>query len=252
MSDVEQLDVGLDSMADADGEEGGTHVLEVPLDEDANETIEIDLEVTDVETVVEILKQEKAGLGFWHRLAIFHYKNGNTDALQSILEEANANVDEYAAKEGLGFEADMAEQERKIKEAKLKVFATLGSHYTQVGSKAFGAERKELLGKATAIFNKADQLQIYTSKDNLVGRGYLYLADGALSKAERNFKYVLASIAPNDIPALLGNACLQFNQGKFAEALDTYRKVLRLHPKCPASVRVGIGMCFARMKVPDK
>lgn len=92
----------------------------------------------------------------------------------------------------------------------------------------------------------------YASKDNLVGRGYLYLADGALGKAERNFKYVLASVAPNDIPALLGNACLQFNQGKFAEALDTYRKVLRLHPKCPASVRVGIGMCFARMKVPDK
>lgn len=45
------LDVGLEAMADADGE-GGSHVLEVPLDEDANETIEIDLEVTDVEVSV--------------------------------------------------------------------------------------------------------------------------------------------------------------------------------------------------------
>ena len=48
MSDEDVLDVGLEAMADADGE-GGSHVLEVPLDEDANETIEIDLEVTDVE-----------------------------------------------------------------------------------------------------------------------------------------------------------------------------------------------------------
>eukprot|EP00729_Bicosta_minor_P005564 gene5564-32385_t len=249
----EEIDDGLDaSMAanEDDEEVSGNNVLEVPLDEDANETIEIDLDVTDVETVVEILKQEKAGLGFWHKLAIHHYRSGNTDALQSILEEADANVDVYAVKEGLG--GDEAEMDGAAQEAKLKVFTTLGSHYTQVGSKAFGAERKALLAKATAIFNKADQLQIYTSKDNLVGRGYLYLADGALGKAERNFKYVLASIAPNDIPALLGNACLQFNQGKFTEALDTYRKVLRLHPKCPASVRVGIGMCFARMKVPEK
>lgn len=52
-------------------------------------------------------------------------------------------------------------KDKKIKEAKLKVFTTLGSHYTQVGSKAFGAERKALLAKATAIFNKADQLQMF-------------------------------------------------------------------------------------------
>jgi RNA polymerase-associated protein CTR9 len=134
----------------------------------------------------------------------------------------------------------------------MKVFTTLGSHYTQLGSKAFGSQRKELLEKADKMFNKAESLQLYTSKDNLVGRGYLYLAVGDLPKAERNFKYVMASIAPDDIPALLGNACLQFNQAKYTDALDTYRKVLRLHPNCPASVRVGIGMCFARMKHPEK
>ena len=58
------------------------------------------------------------------------------------------------------FHQKKQEQEKKIKEAKLKVFTTLGSHYTQVGAKAFGAERKGFLSKATAIFNKADQLQM--------------------------------------------------------------------------------------------
>ena len=48
----EEIDDGLDaSMAanEDDEEVSGNNVLEVPLDEDANETIEIDLDVTDVE-----------------------------------------------------------------------------------------------------------------------------------------------------------------------------------------------------------
>lgn len=56
----EEIDDGLDaSMAanEDDEEVSGNNVLEVPLDEDANETIEIDLDVTDVE--VRIYPQKK-------------------------------------------------------------------------------------------------------------------------------------------------------------------------------------------------
>lgn len=56
----EEIDDGLDaSMAanEDDEEVSGNNVLEVPLDEDANETIEIDLDVTDVE--VRIIPQKK-------------------------------------------------------------------------------------------------------------------------------------------------------------------------------------------------
>jgi hypothetical protein len=36
------------------------------------------------------------------------------------------------------------------------------------------------------------------------------------------------------------------------QALNRYRKVLQVHPECPASARVGIGMCFARLDNPEK
>lgn len=41
-------------------------------------------------------------------------------------------------------------------------------------------------------------------------------------------------------------------EGKYADALDKYRKVLQINPGCPPAVRVGIGMCYARLKKPDK
>ena len=55
----EEIDDGLDaSMAanEDDEEVSGNNVLEVPLDEDANETIEIDLDVTDVEVRIILRK----------------------------------------------------------------------------------------------------------------------------------------------------------------------------------------------------
>lgn len=58
----EEIDDGLDaSMAanEDDEEVSGNNVLEVPLDEDANETIEIDLDVTDVEVRIILRKNTK-------------------------------------------------------------------------------------------------------------------------------------------------------------------------------------------------
>ena len=39
-----------------------------------------------------------------------------------------------------------------------------------------------------------------------------------------------------------------FNQEQYENALDLYRRVLRKNPSCQVDVRVGIGMCQARLK----
>lgn len=46
-----------------------------------------------------------------------------------------------------------------------------------------------------------------------------------------------------------GRASVEFSRKEFRAALGTYRNILKLKPTdCPASVRVGIGMCLARLK----
>ena len=51
----------------------------------------------------------------------------------------------------------------------------------------------------------------------------------------------------NNIPSLLGKACIAFNKKDFRGALAYYKKALRTNPKCPASVRLGMGHCFVKL-----
>ena len=46
---------------------------------------------------------------------------------------------------------------------------------------------------------------------------------------------------------MIGRACILFNRERFQEALEQYRKALYTNPRCPASVRVGMAMCFYRL-----
>lgn len=72
-------------------------------------------------------------------------------------------------------------------------------------------------------------------------------------KAERTLNYQLSSAGgEKHIPALLGKACILFNMESYADAITQYRKALKINPDCPAAVRVGIGMCFARLKKPEQ
>ena len=46
-----------------------------------------------------------------------------------------------------------------------------------------------------------------------------------------------AGQAPNNIPSLLGKACIMYNRKDYKAALAVYKKVLRLSPNCKANVR---------------
>ena len=51
----------------------------------------------------------------------------------------------------------------------------------------------------------------------------------------------------NNIPSLLGKACIAFNKKDYRGALAYYKKALRTNPTCPASVRLGMGHCFVKL-----
>ena len=56
----------------------------------------------------------------------------------------------------------------------------------------------------------------------------------------------------NNIPSLLGKACIAFNKKEYRGALAYYKRALRTNPDCPASVRLGMGHCFIKLTKIDK
>lgn len=72
-----------------------------------------------------------------------------------------------------------------------------------------------------------------------------------MDQADAQFHFVLNQ-SPNNIPALLGKACISFNKKDYRGALAYYKKALRTNPGCPAGVRLGMGHCFVKLNKLDK
>jgi RNA polymerase-associated protein CTR9 len=72
-----------------------------------------------------------------------------------------------------------------------------------------------------------------------------------MEQAHAQFNFVL-NHSLNNIPSLLGNACIAFNKKDFRGALQFYKKALRTNPGCPAAVRLGMGHCFLKLGNQDK
>ncbi|KAA8523306.1 hypothetical protein F0562_009729 [Nyssa sinensis] len=72
--------------------------------------------------------------------------------------------------------------------------------------------------------------------------GQLLLAKGEVEQAFAAFKIVLDGDRDN-VPALLGQACVQFSRGRYSDSLELYKMALQVYPQCPGAVRLGIGLC---------
>jgi tetratricopeptide (TPR) repeat protein len=89
-------------------------------------------------------------------------------------------------------------------------------------------------------------------QNHLLGRAYFCLLEGdKMEQADAQFNFVLNQ-SPNNIPSLLGKACIAFNKKDFRGALAFYKKALRTNPSCPAAVRLGMGHCFMKLGNQDK
>eukprot|EP00053_Salpingoeca_punica_P012866 m.115644 g.115644 ORF g.115644 m.115644 type:complete len:1126 (+) comp16057_c0_seq1:214-3591(+) len=216
-------------------------VVEIPIYGSADETVELDLsELTDgVQDIINVLAQEKARLALWLQVALYYYSQRKASDFAEILETALKGKDDVV-------QDDVAEHKNSL----MRIYTYLAAYNMQVATQTRDkGSRKDLFAKATQLYNLSDRINVYDPK-SLVGKGFLDVLNKGnqnFTRALRNFSYVLASDAGN-IQALLGKACVEFNQGKFQEALDSYRAVLRINPECPPSVRVGIGMCLAKLK----
>ncbi|XP_066276427.1 RNA polymerase-associated protein CTR9 homolog isoform X1 [Branchiostoma lanceolatum] len=211
--------------------------VEIPL-RDTDEVIELDLDqLPDGEEVLNILRQENVVLTVWITLALEYYKQGKAQDFVKILEAART---------------DANHDYRNHEIDQMKSLDTLAAYYVQQARKEKNKDRKkELFTQATLLYTMADKIIMY-DQNHLLGRACFCLLEGdKMDQADAQFNFVLNQ-SPNNIPALLGKACISFNKKDYRGALAYYKKALRTNPNCPAEVRLGMGHCFMKLSKADK
>ncbi|KAM6949854.1 RNA polymerase-associated protein CTR9 homolog isoform 2-T2 [Lycodopsis pacificus] len=211
--------------------------IEIPL-RDTDEVIELDFDqLPEGDEVISILKQEHTQLHIWIALALEYYKQGKTEDFVKLLEAARIDGN-----------LDYRDHEKD----QMTCLDTLAAYYVQQARKEKNKDaKKELITQATLLYTMADKIIMY-DQNHLLGRACFCLLEGdKMDQADAQFHFVLNQ-STNNIPALLGKACISFNKKDYRGALAYYKKALRTNPGCPAEVRLGMGHCFVKLTKLEK
>ncbi|KAL5714525.1 Protein CTR9 [Ranunculus cassubicifolius] len=203
--------------------------LYIPVSNSEEEVrVSLDQLPHDASDILDILKAEQASLDLWLIIAREYFKQGKVEQFRQILEEGTSpEIDEYYA---------------DIKYERIAILNALGAYHSYLGKiETKQREKEEHFIEATKYYNKASRIDMH-EPSTWVGKGQLLLAKGELEQASAAFKIVLDGDRDN-VPALLGQACVQFNRGRFLDSLEMYKRALQAYPRCPAGVRLGIGLC---------
>ncbi|KAF7147473.1 hypothetical protein RHSIM_Rhsim03G0228800 [Rhododendron simsii] len=182
----------------------------------------------DASDILDILKAEQAPLDLWLIIAREYFKQGKIDQFRQILEEGSSpEIDEYYA---------------DVRYERIAILNALGAYYSYLGKiETKQREKEEHFIMATQYYNKASRIDMH-EPSTWVGKGQLLLAKGDIEQAFNAFKIVLDGDRDN-VSALLGQACVQFNRGRYSDSLELYKRALQVYPQCPGAVRLGIGLC---------
>lgn len=182
----------------------------------------------DATDILDILKAEQAPLDLWLVIAREYFKQGKIEQFCQILEEGSSpEIEEYYA---------------DVKYERIAILNALGAYYSYLGKIETNLKEKDNhFALATQYYNRASRVDMHESS-TWVGKGQLLLAKGDVEQAFNTFKIVLDG-DPDNVPALLGQASVQFNRGRYSESLELYKRALRVYPDCPGAVRLGIGLC---------
>ncbi|XP_024017185.1 protein CTR9 homolog [Morus notabilis] len=182
----------------------------------------------DASDILDILKAEQAPLDLWLIIAREYFKQGKLEQFRQILEEGSSpEIDEYYA---------------DVRYERIAILNALGAYYSYLGKiETKQREKEEHFILATQYYNKASRIDMH-EPSTWVGKGQLLLAKGEVEQASAAFKIVLDGDRDN-VPALLGQACVEFNRVRYSDSLELYKRVLKVYPNCPAAVRLGIGLC---------
>ncbi|KAK6152003.1 hypothetical protein DH2020_014638 [Rehmannia glutinosa] len=137
-----------------------------------------------------------------------YFKQGKIEQFRQILEEGSSpEIDEYYA---------------DVRYERIAILNALGAYYSYLGKiETRQREKEDYFIQATKYYNKASRIDMHESS-TWIGKGQLLLAKGDVEQAFNAFKIVLDGDRDN-VPALLGQACVHFNRGRYSDSLELYK-----------------------------
>lgn len=186
----------------------------------------------DVDEILDFLSSELPPLIYWLRIAIKYYQEGKCTAFEKVLRTATSD--------------EIERQYSGSKEEKISMLNRLASFYFGMAFNCSdGSKREEYLNQASTFIRAAESKDI-NAKMNWISRGYLILARPQIESAIYYFNNTIAE-QPDNILALLGLACINYHNKEFSKSLSLYAKVIKLNPKSPPNVRLGLAFCHYRL-----
>ncbi|KAK1304390.1 hypothetical protein QJS10_CPB11g01070 [Acorus calamus] len=162
----------------------------------------------DATDILDILKAEQAPLDLWLIIAREYFKQGKIEQFQQILEEGSSpEIDEYYG---------------DVRYERIAILNALGSYHSYLGKvETRRREKDEHFIAATQYYNKASRIDPH-EPSTWIGKGLLCLVKHDLAQAYGQFKIALDEV-PNYVPALLGQACVEFHRKNYSDALKLYK-----------------------------
>ncbi|GAB2291884.1 Protein CTR9 [Dionaea muscipula] len=201
----------------------------IPIRETMEEVrVSFDSLPRDASDIIDILRAEQAPLDIWLIIAREYFKRGQVPQFRQILEHGcSPEIEEHCA--NMTYE-------------RVAILNALGAYYTYLAKIETRQKEKDLhIVEATNYYNRASRIDVH-EPSTWIGKGQLLLAKGETEQASQYFKMVLDE-GRVYVPALLGQACVEFNRGRYSESLELYKRALRANPYCPGAIRLGIGLC---------
>ncbi|CAM9716511.1 unnamed protein product [Chrysoparadoxa australica] len=187
----------------------------------------------DINDVVDVLKAEVAPLDTWLAFAVAYYRQDQKEHFRDILREVIGALSTDMEK----FYADDPEAFRL---GRIRILNALAAD--AIKRAVNRVEDDPYMRQAGEYLVGADRIDPMCSL-TWVGKGVYWMTVGEVNRAKYQFENALKQ-PEESIPGHLGrSACVCFCEGKYADALDHYSRVIRLHPNCSAGVRVGLGLC---------
>ena len=211
--------------------------------------VAVDLMNDGCEDILGLLLDEKVPFDFWIKLAINYYHIRMVDEFEKVLK----TIIEDSSLE-------RTYDPKSLADGRVRALNTLAGYYIEkynkIGMGSDDAEqnnddssdkkREEVLNTINRLLTEAEQTDPRNLALTYISKGVVQLSTGDLDKAELSFDYVL-TVDKENIPALLGRACIKYNGKLYKEALNLYEQCLKLNPNCPADVRLGLGLCHYQL-----
>jgi RNA polymerase-associated protein CTR9 len=229
----------------------GAATLYIPL-RDTDEEIEIPAGELpeDAGEIADILTEEKAPPEVWTKIAVAYHRQGKTEQFERVLKLTSATLSAESSTEAIVKRIEVLNS--------LAGFQLNQSKDVKADSRDAKADREEHIAQAIRYINEAATLaaenndvdETNSAAGTWVVRGELQILQNKEDQAKSSYDNA-AQILQGYIPALLAKARMAFNEGEYKVALKHYCDTLRAKPDCPAEVRLGIAVCYYRLKRPE-